>query len=346
MNLLIIGYCSLADGFLYGSKALQKHGYIIHFFPYYNYILDNIENRDNILINFIIDNKIDICLWWNNHIKSESIINIVYNKNLLKIKNYFFNWDAILYNYEKYDENVKEYWSKIVDNKKKIYKIMDHVFSCFEKEIHYFNNYINISYCPPGFDKDISYYFYDKDYECDVSIVCTNLYNDEKIFPNDSTNINRTIIVNKLYENRDKIKFHFYGPESFKKIYPECYKGFIKYDDCYKVFSNSKINLSINPLSKELNIENSTKEYFSERVPQILGCKGLLMTNTLYNSNLINNIHYIYVNELSFYDKIINILNNNTSYNEIRENGYLIGLKYYQWDNWANIIKKNCHNVF
>jgi hypothetical protein len=301
MNLLIIGYCSLDDGFLYGSKALKKLGYTIYFFPYYNYILDNIEDRDNILIKFITDNKINICLWWNNKINSENI-------------------------------------------KKKIYKIMDHVFSCFEKEIYYFNNYINISYCPPGFDKDISYYFYDKDYECDVSIVCTNLYDDKNIFPSNSTTLNRYTIVNKIYENRDKIKFHFYGPECFKDIYPECYKGYIRYEDCYKVFSNSKINLSIHALSKELNTSNSNKVYFSERVPQILGCKGLLMTNTLFKSRLVNNVHYIYVNENSFYDKIINILNDNKSYDEIRNNGYLSGLKYYQWNNWAenivSIIKK------
>ena len=347
MKLLLIGYCSLADGFLYGAKALEKLGYTIFFFPYHNYVLDDNKERDNILVEFIINNEINICLWWNNQINH---INVTYvidkiksiSKLILKpknIKNYFFNWDPILYNYEKY--NSTENWKPIVENKKEIYKLMDHTFSCFEKEIEYFNKLkIKISYCPPGFDKNVSYYYYDKDYECDVSIVCTNLYQDDKVFPRNSTTLNRYIIVNKLYENRDKIKFHFYGPECFKNIYPECYKGSIKYEDCYKVFSNSKINLSIHALSKELNSTKSNTEYFSERVPQILGCKGLLMTNTFLSSKLSNNIDYIYVNENSFYTKILNILENNSLYDYIRENGYCTSIKYYQWNNWATILNK------
>ena len=90
MNLLIVGYCSLADVFLYGSKALEKLGYNIYFFPYHNYVLDNIENRDDILIDYIYNNKIDICLWWNNQIIFESISNIVYNTKIKDFKNYFF----------------------------------------------------------------------------------------------------------------------------------------------------------------------------------------------------------------------------------------------------------------
>jgi ATP-dependent Zn protease len=39
-------------------------------------------------------------------------------------------------------------------------------------------------------------------------------------------------------------------------------------------------------LLKELNNENSKEEYFSERLPQILGCKGLLMTNSLLTNIL------------------------------------------------------------
>ena len=34
-NLLIVGYCHLADGFLYGSEALKKHNYNIFFFLIY-----------------------------------------------------------------------------------------------------------------------------------------------------------------------------------------------------------------------------------------------------------------------------------------------------------------------
>jgi hypothetical protein len=54
MNLLIIGYCKLDDGFLYASRALEKLNYTIFFFPYFNYILDAIPNKDDILNSTII----------------------------------------------------------------------------------------------------------------------------------------------------------------------------------------------------------------------------------------------------------------------------------------------------
>ena len=52
-NLLLIGYCHLDDGFLYAAKALEKYNYKIFFFPYLSYVMDNIEERDNILIELI-----------------------------------------------------------------------------------------------------------------------------------------------------------------------------------------------------------------------------------------------------------------------------------------------------
>ena len=67
-NLLIVGYCHLADGFLYGAEALKKHNYNIYFFPYLSYKMDKIENIEEIFVNFIKTNNIHIILWWNNSI--------------------------------------------------------------------------------------------------------------------------------------------------------------------------------------------------------------------------------------------------------------------------------------
>ena len=334
-NLLLIGYCYLDDGFLYAAKALEKYNYKIFFFPYLSYDMDNVKEKDQILIELIKKEDINICLWWNNSIKFKSM-NEIYEKTISK--HILFNWDPFLYNYEKYNALC---WQDRINEKKMIYPLMDHVFSCFEVEIKFFDNN-KISYLPPGFDKEISFYDYDEMYECDISIVCTNLYNYDAEFPEDSTNISRYEIVNKLYENRDKIKFHFYGPENFKNIFPDCYKGFIKYKDCYKVFSNSKINLSIHPLILELNSENSKAEYFSERVPQILGCRGLLMTNSHLSNVLKADIDYIYVDRANdWYDKVLDIIQNTDKYDHVREAGYEKAINNYQWDDWAKIIYQN-----
>jgi len=60
-NLLIIGYCHLADGFLYASQWLKN--YTIYFFPYLNYVLDKVENIEEIFHEFLTKNNINICLW-------------------------------------------------------------------------------------------------------------------------------------------------------------------------------------------------------------------------------------------------------------------------------------------
>ena len=354
-NLLIIGYCHLADGFLYASKALKNNGATIFFFPYYSYIMDNVLEKDEILIKYIEEKKIDICLWWNNSIKYESIEQII-DKTYLgqnSIKHILFNWDPALYEYKKYNADC---WKERIDEKFKIYPLMDYVYTCFKKELLVFkeiDSIFPIYYNPPGFDSNISKYEYDENYICDISIVCTNLYDCDAEFPQDSTNISRYEIVNKLYENRDIIKFHFYGPERFKDIYPDCYKGFIKYDDCNKVFSNSKINLSIHPLVYELDCKNcfdanvgvdvyEDAEYFSERVPQILGSKGLLMSNSNFSYFLKKEIDYIYIDKSEdWFEKIMIIISNSEKYENIRKSGYLKAIERYQWANWAKNITNN-----
>ena len=333
MNLLLVGYCHLADGFLYASRSLEKLGYKIYFFPFLIYKMDNNNDLIKDYKNMIIDKKINICLWWNNSISFDEL-NLMINKN---IKNIFFNWDPFLYNYQKYNNTN---WISRIQNKEKIYPLMDNIFSCFEFEIKYFNK-LPIYYNSPGFDPNISKYECNNEYICDISFILTNLYNDNNEFPKEASNLNRYDVVNKIYENRDKINFHIYGPEIFKTLYPDCYKGFIKYDDCNKVFSNSKINLSIHPIVYELNSKNSKETYFSERVPQILGSKGLLMTNSNLDNLLIKNVDYIFINEnINYIDIIFNIINNNDDFNIIRNNGYEKGIKYFTWDKWA----LNIHN--
>lgn len=338
MNILLIGYCHLEDGFLYASKALEHFNYHIDFFPYLIYKMDNNNNYVSDFKKVIKEKNINICLWWNNSIQFDDITQML-NKDLINI---FFNWDPFLYNYQKYNTNN---WIERIENKKKIYPLMNFIFTCFETEIKYFEKF-PIIYNPPGFDENISIYTQNFDYSCDISFILTNLYDNVNEFPKEASNLNRFDIVNKLYEHRDKFKFHIYGPENLKELYPECYKGFIKYNDCNKVFSNSKINLSIHPIVYELNQKNSKEEYFSERVPQILGCKGLLVSNSDFNNILKKDNDYIYIDEnidyLNLFKKIINNCNN---YDHIRLNGYNKAIQNYKWLNWAENIHKQINHL-
>ena len=334
-NILMIGYCHLADGFLGGARAFEKMGFTITFFPYYSYIMDKREDKETDIISIIKDKNINICLWWCNAV-SESSCSFIMNhlkEHAINVIHIFYNFDPFLYEYEKYNSF---FWKPLIENKKEVYPCMNYIFTCFEKEIQYFSS-LPIYYAPPGFDTSISFYEENKDFECDISIVCTTLYDSFEEHPFDAVSLSRWEVVHTLYTNRHLYTFHIYGPEKFKTLFPECYRGFISYNDSRKVFSNSKINLSIHTLTKELHKDYSTSEYFSERVPQILGCRGLLATNSFLSHLLKPNRDYIFLDE-NWFSSILNIIQSSMKYDIIRNNGYKIASQYYTWNNWSNSI--------
>ena len=199
---------------------------------------------------------------------------------------------------------------------------------------HYksFGKNCKLRYFIPGFNTNLSYYLLDNSYSCDVSIVCTNLYDDLEFWS--STKICRKDVVDAIYKD-ENINFHFYGPEKFKKLYPKAYKGFIKYEDCYKVFSNSKINLNISPVGDSLNdvVDGKQKHKISERCPQILGSKGLMMCDTNLEPILLHNKHYIKIDSITQALEIIyDVIENNNKYNNIRENGFNYANNNMTWD--------------
>lgn len=326
MKILLIGYYKLDDGFKYASNALKKLDYDIDFFPmmfYYN------EKR---MIDGIKEFKkkaeiTDIFLWWIYYPFEEVSVffDIIGSKKII-----CYNWDPLIYpdiNHISYNfwENNKKNREEYIIRSYKYFNVVPQ-----EKGI-------NIIFNPPGGDETISYYKELPEYKCDVSIICTNLY-DNEIFPKNFQKISRKEIVDNLYKERNNIKFHIYGPNYLNNLYPDCYQGFIKYDDCYKVFSNSKVNLNIH-VNSYLN-ENE-KEYYSERLPQILLCKGLLFCDSEFKNVLIPGIDYILGNPNKYMEQIMDIISNSDNYNNIRESGYKKALKNMTWIKWANIIKDN-----
>jgi hypothetical protein len=92
----------------------------------------------------------------------------------------------------------------------------------------------------------------------------------------------------------------------------------------------------------ELNEEVSSYEYFSERVPQILGCNGLLMTNSNFSNFLKKDEDYIYIDKnIDWFEKIITIVSNSEKYDNVRKSGFEKALENYQWSNWATTFINN-----
>jgi len=337
MKIVLVGYCHLADGFRGGAAALQRMGHPVFFFPYYCYIMDKRNDAESELLSLIEKKEVDVCLWWCNAVKASSCRFIVerLQEEKRRVIHLFYNFDPFLYNYEKYQ---CLFWKPLIENKEKVYACMHSIFTCFEREIQYFAS-LSIDYLPPGFDPAVSFYEEDKSYACDISIVCTTLYDNFTEHPAEAVSLGRWEVVHMLYAHRHLYRFHIYGPEKMGAIFPECYRGFVSYEDSRKVFSNSKVNLSIHTLTKELHRDNSPYEYFSERVPQILGCKGLLATNSFLHTHLQPDRDYIYLDKESpqhWFEKILWIIRDSPTYNPIRESGYRRAREVYTWDQWAH----------
>ena len=142
------------------------------------------------------------------------------------------------------------------------------------------------------------------------------------------TIISRLPIINTDTTNRKYFKMFIAGAVLYIVLH-------------YYLFSNSKINLSIHPIIYELNNNDSKEEYFSERVPQILGSKGLLMTNSNLSNKLVKGEDYIHIDKnIDYLEKIMEIINNNDKFNIVRESGHKKALLYYQWNNWAETLNK------
>jgi hypothetical protein len=138
-----------------------------------------------------------------------------------------------------------------------------------------------LRYVQSGFDPSITQKNQSENYQCDVSFVGTNLYDNEREFPPDQMRIPRRVVLDAIYAEhlRGGLIFHVYGPDWLKNIYPQSYQRSLPYTECGQIFSTSRINLCLHAISYNSLVG---QEYFSDRLPQILGVGGLLVTETNY----------------------------------------------------------------
>lgn len=344
-SLLIIGYYHLADGFRACANYLEKD-YDVYFFPLSHYHGQGYDVK-NELIKYINGEKCDkyecglresnppmgiVLIWYFNYfIENRDRLNIfVSMKNEVKHRVIYlgYNWDP------------KPPEKEISCFQMGFIQLLNCYLTGDGREITYLKEKgeYNYVYCPSGFDPKITYYVDDPTHSCDVSIICTNLYMDYDLFPRKYVRVHRKEMIDLIYNHRNEIKFHIYGPKEFQELYPECYRGYINYSDCPKVFSNSKINLCIHATSYN-NVHNYI--YFSERLPQIMGARGLVYCDTEYNYLLEPNVNYILADAQNPLGQIKEILQNydNPKYRLIKEKGYELANKYFTWDNVRNKVK-------
>lgn len=337
-TLLIVGYYCLEDGFRACANFLSKD-YNILFFPLLYYHNDNMNVVDD-LTKYINGEKIESKkIYLNSYGKRPDIVFLwFYNYfalDYLKIdqfmqikKNVSPNVKFIGYNWDPFPPKEEMNFEKLY-----LISMLDSFITGDSTEINYLKKqgFKNIEYGPSGFDPLISRYVRDDNYKCDVSIVCTNLYTDNNWFPEEYVRLNRKKLVDIIYKHRNEMKFHIYGPQFLSELYPDCYRGYVKYVDCPRVFSNSKVNLCIHAVSYN---SNDIELYFSERLPQILGSQGLLYCETEYSYLLEPNVNYILADPEDPVGQIKDIIRNyeHYKYQKIIKNGYSLAVRHFTWD--------------
>ena len=335
MKILITCYYELVEALECAANSLRKLGYEVVGYPLYKYYNDLHDKDPNYVQNFIKyiqNNNIDIILWWYFSIPTAAMKTIVINNP--KIKNIMFNWDEP-YNWAACD----------IQNKAKLF---DCVFVTSAEKlddyIQYGSGKAVLQY--PGYSEDLYNIIIEENesdktkYECDISICCTNLYDNDNLYPNQY--IKRKELVDKLYDGQKVYgyKFHIYGPDKFKNMYPESYKGYVKYYDTNKLFNYSKINICT-------HVQCNTYKYINERVVLILGSGGLLLVDKVdgIDEILVPNKECVILDKDNYMNQILNILNNYDNYYIIRHNGKEKS-KLFTWDEWSKNISNHILRFF
>lgn len=326
-KLCTISYYGPIETIGLAEKSLSDCNIEVYDFPLFKYmhdVFDKVDNYIDKLVSFVKDNGIEFILWWFINIPTDEFIEI---KKQTNVKYLFFNWDEP-YNWPQCD----------IINKMPYF---DMVFvTCKETLSTYLNNGCKYAYCLyPGFSqernfiiKEMNSELYAK-YSCDISICCTNLYENNELYPNQY--INRKKLISDIYNNQTEYgySFYIYGPESLKELYPLSYRGFAKYDELNYIFNYSKINLCTHVL-------NNKKGYLNERVILIGGSGGLLLVDSVDGINEIFKLNdeIIILDKHYYIQQIKSILNDYDKYIDVRKAFNDTCIKKYTYNNWANFI--------
>ena len=255
MKLLIVGWFHLINPIITAKYFFEILGYEVYFLPLLNYNKTfSGDNLFNSLNSFIKNIDPNVILWWNWECSSDVLLKLKLNTN--NVLHCLFNWDHPFClsewdNKQNRQITSKNIWDIVfVTGDSKLQEYID----SGSKEAYYLRMFA---------DEDIHFPEEDKEYDCDISFVCTNLYEDKNIFTDQV--FDRKTFINEIIQNN--INIRIYGPEHLKIIFPNNYCGFCHFLDNHKVFYNSKISISITE-----GISNY--KYCNERVGTILSSGG------------------------------------------------------------------------
>lgn len=326
MKIFLVTYYGIKDALKSASESLERYGHSVSSFPLFQYAYDEKDRRENYAQMFIDEvekEDPDVILWWFFQIPTK-VLYTMYESTNTKL-HALFCWD---------DPFV---WKDQAIEMDKKAGMFDLVFvSCQET----LDEYVRCGskkafYLLPGYDSRIFRPICGLEYDCDVSICCTNLYvgsvYNEQLIP-------RKELLDKISADKT-IKFKVYGPAFLKSYYPDNYSGLVGYSDLPIVFNRSRINICTHVIGTKY-------KYVNERLVLILACGGLLYVDNVKGlGDVIDNTdECVLINKEDPVGQIHKILDDYGSYEPVKIKGRKASEKF-TWDKWALKISEELTNT-
>jgi hypothetical protein len=367
---ILVTYYGIYEQLDFVRQSMEKLGYTVYDYPYKKicseHTTDDIELHNALVerAKKLLDLKPEYMLWWIIDIPPATMTEIVtYNR---RVKHLYFNWDEP-FNFDLVGAARKSrlLTGAYVTCQETTVNYTDNgalsahcVYPGFDPTVHYpywLKDYICMHVTPideydcnvlrdtysmrklitENYDKVVTLInddFNKREFMHDISFVCTNLYENREMYPDQI--VNRKYLVETIYNKQEKFGYSLglYGSKRFEGVFPDSYQGFIKYFDNSNAFNLSRINMCTHVIGNK-------RGYLNERVFLILAVGGLLFVDPIESDVLVNGYNCIFIDQNRVIPQIKGILNNYERYTKIKINAYLTAQKY-SWDNWGLTIKE------
>jgi hypothetical protein len=283
----------------------------------------NDKRKDYLDLAVDVFSQSDIVLFWYH---SLTAIEMKYLRSKVPASTVFalFTWD------DPYD------WQSPFLNTKVTEKFYSIVFTCCKESLADYSAPLK-RFLLPGFqldvaEKTIAEHAGPDRFVCDVCMLCTNLYSDAQLYPNQQ--IVRKELIDAIYADKSLV-FHIYGPESLRALYPDAYKGFIGLETTFTVMRTARVCLSTHVVSLPKNIS-----YSNERTIIAMGTGALLITDLVPPGSCA----------LQLGDSILKALENikaavRLPYEQsepLRTQLHQFAKENYTWQHWAKTVAETC----
>ena len=173
----------------------------------------------------------------------------------------------------------------------------------------------------------------------DLVLICTNLYADKTLYPNQL--VDRTRFLCQLHEDEPTLRIAVYGPAEFKDVFGDMYQGWCPYEKLPGVVNSAHVNLCTHVTCFE-------EGYLNERVGQILCSGSILYIDQIRGSEdiLQDGVNCVQIHPAKAREQLLTLLADKPKMQEIKNSARTTGLGHFTWSSWAKSIAPLIKSVY